>query len=226
MKRSKTNHFVSYLRVSTTRQGLSGLGLEAQRAAVDQYITISGGNIAAEFVEVESGAKRGRPILAEALAECRRLKATLLIAKLDRLARNVAFVSSLMEGGVDFVAVDAPFANKLMIHILAAFAEHEREQISERTRRALAAAKARGIQLGRNGAVLAEANRAEAVVWAEKVREPALQAISEGAGTLATLSAHLNNSGCRTREGSMWSPGTTSRLLARLNINLNSCKNT
>lgn len=180
--------------------------------------------MATEFVEVESGAKRERPVLAQAIAECRKQKATLLIAKLDRLARNVAFVSSLMEGGVDFVAVDAPFANKLMIHILAAFAEHEREQISDRTRRALAAAKERGVALGSNGHRLAEAHKANAVVWAEGLRQPALRAVSDGADTLAAVSARLNAGGFKTREGAAWSPGTVSRLLKRLNIDLNSCK--
>lgn len=203
---------------------MSGLGLEAQRAAVSQHLAVNGGTIAAEFVEVESGAKKRRPVLAQALDECRKRKATLLIAKLDRLARNVAFVSSLMEGGVDFVAVDAPYANKLMLHILAAFAEHEHEQISERTRRALAAAKARGVRLGVNGHRLAEAHRCQAAAWAENLRDPVTEAFSRGAVTLAKMSAELNDGGWRTREGALWSPGTTSRLLKRLNLDLNLCK--
>lgn len=121
--------YVSYLRVSTTRQGHSGLGIEAQRAAVSEYLVRSGGQLVAELVEVESGSKKARPVLVQSIALTRSEGATLLIAKLDRLGRNVAFVSSLMESGVDFVAADAPYANKLMIHILSAFAEYERELI-------------------------------------------------------------------------------------------------
>jgi DNA invertase Pin-like site-specific DNA recombinase len=132
-------NYISYLRVSTQRQGASGLGIDAQRTAVNDYLRSIGGSLIQEYIEVESGSTKNRPVLVLSIAHCKRDKATLLIAKLDRLARNVAFVSSLMEGGVEFLAVDAPYANRLMIHILAAFAEHEREQISERTRNALAA---------------------------------------------------------------------------------------
>src|SRR3954449_713724 len=140
--------FIAYYRVSTQAQGANGLGLEAQRAAVLAYLDGGSWHLAAEFVEVESGRKDDRPELAKALAACRRLGATLVIAKLDRLARNVAFVSNLMEAGVEFVAVDFPQANRLTIHILAAVAEHEREMISARTKAALSAAKARGTKLG------------------------------------------------------------------------------
>ena len=132
--------YVAYYRVSTDRQGESGLGLDAQRQAVTRHI---GGNPAAEFKEIESGKRHGnRPQLAAALAECRQRRATLVIAKLDRLGRNVAFISALMESNVDFVCCDNPHATKLLLHMLAAFAEHEREAISQRTRAALAAAKA------------------------------------------------------------------------------------
>lgn len=144
---------ISYLRVSTARQGASGLGLEAQRAAVAAHIASGIHTLVAEYVEVESGRKADRPQLAAALSACKLHRATLVIAKLDRLARNVAFIANLMDGGVDFVACDMPHGNRLTLHLLAAIAEHEREMISQRTKAALQAAKARGKRLGNpNGA--------------------------------------------------------------------------
>jgi len=140
--------YIAYYRVSTAKQGLSGLGLDAQREAVEGYLNGNGSHLVREYTEVESGKRNDRPQLAAALAECKRLKAVLVIAKLDRLARNVHFISGLMESGVDFVAVDMPTANRLTLHILAAVAEHEREMISQRTRAALAQAKLRGVKLG------------------------------------------------------------------------------
>jgi DNA invertase Pin-like site-specific DNA recombinase len=139
--------FVTYLRVSTDRQGKSGLGLEAQRAAVLDHVT-GKGEIAAEYVEIESGKKNERPQLARALAEAKRIGAVLLIAKLDRLARNVAFIANLLESGVEIAAADMPEANRFLLHVMAAVAEHEAQAISDRTRAALAAAKARGVALG------------------------------------------------------------------------------
>src|SRR5271170_4722256 len=145
----RTAHrFVAYYRVITDRQGRSGLGLEAQQKAVTDYLNGGAWELVGEFVEIESGKKADRPELGRALEACRKLKARLVIAKLDRLSRNLAFVATLMDSGVEFVAVDNPHANKLTIHILAAVAEHEREAISERTKAALAAAKARGMRLG------------------------------------------------------------------------------
>ena len=210
--------FVSYLRVSTTRQGHSGLGIEAQRAAVSSYLASSNGELITEFVEIESGGKKTRPVLVQSIALCRSSGATLLIAKLDRLARNVAFVSSLMESGIEFVAADAPYANKLMIHILSAFAEYEREQISQRTRDALRAAKARGVRLGTNGAVLARKNHAEALLAAEPLRGAVEVAIAAGCKTLSAIAFSLNAAGLQTRQGASWSPGTTQRLLRRLGL--------
>jgi len=125
--------FVAYYRVSTDRQGVSGLGLDAQRQAVASQV--NGGQLVAEFTEIESGRRHtNRPQLLAALDECRKIRATLLIARLDRLARNVAFIANLMESGADFIACDMPQANRLTIHILAAVAEHEREMISQRTK--------------------------------------------------------------------------------------------
>src|SRR5919107_4586224 len=140
--------FVAYYRVSTDKQGRSGLGLEAQRDAVRCYLNGGNWTLADAVTEVESGKRNDRPELDRALALCRLYGATLVVAKLDRLARNVAFISKLMESGVDFVAVDFPQANRLTVHILAAVAEHEAAMISQRTKAALAAAKARGKKLG------------------------------------------------------------------------------
>lgn len=208
--------YVSYLRVSTQRQGQSGLGVEAQRAAVDQFLATSGGTLVSEFVEVESGASKARPILVQSIALAKKAGATLLIAKLDRLARNVAFVSSLMEGGVEFVAADAPYANRLMIHILAAFAEHERSMISDRTKAALAAAKARGVVLGANGAKLAARHKGAAQEFAETLRDVRDAGLQSGASTLLAMAEYLNDRAHMTREGATWSPATVQRLMHRL----------
>ena len=145
-------------RVSTDRQGRSRLGLEAQQKTVMDCLNGGAWELVGEFIEVESGKKSDRPELARALNACRKHKARLVIAKLDRLSRNLAFVATLMEFGVEFVAVDNPHANKLTIHILAAVAEHEREAISERTKAALAAAKARGTRLGTPRTQLAQSS--------------------------------------------------------------------
>jgi DNA invertase Pin-like site-specific DNA recombinase len=136
--------FVAYYRVSTEKQGRSGLGIDAQRHAVQNYLNGGAWKLLAEFTEIESGKRSDRPKLIEAIKLARKDRATLLIAKLDRLARNVAFIANLMEAGVEFVAVDMPHANRLTVHILSAVAEHERELISQRTKAALAAAKERG----------------------------------------------------------------------------------
>lgn len=210
--------YVSYLRVSTQRQGVSGLGIEAQRVAVEQHIRAGGGTLIEEYVEVESGSVRNRPVLVKSIARCRQEKAVLVIAKLDRLARNVAFVSALMEAGVEFVAVDAPYANKLLVHILAAFAEHERLLISERTKAALAAAKSRGVLLGANGRKLADRHRAAAMEFAQTLREPILCARRSGAETLQDIADRLNLDGLLTREGSTWAPAGVQRLMLRLEL--------
>jgi DNA invertase Pin-like site-specific DNA recombinase len=137
-----------YYRVSTQRQGRSGLGLEAQQRAVRDHLDGGRWRLIAEITEIETGKRADRPKLSEALKLCRVHGATLVIAKLDRLARNVAFVSALMDAGVEFEAVDFPQANRLTIHIMAAVAEHEAKAISDRTKAALASAKARGVSLG------------------------------------------------------------------------------
>src|SRR6266513_3147515 len=140
--------FVAYFRVSTDKQGKSGLGLDAQRKSVLDYLDGGRWSLIAQFTEIESGKRNDRPELEKALAACKKQKARLVIAKLDRLSRNLAFIAALIDSGVEFIAVDNPHANKLTVHILAAVAQHEREIISARTSAALKAAKARGKRLG------------------------------------------------------------------------------
>src|SRR3981081_2126213 len=140
--------FVAYFRVSTDKQGKSGLGLDAQRKAVLTHLDGGRWSLVQEFVEVESGKRNDRPELAAALSACKKHNAKLIIAKLYPLSRNLAFIATLMDSGVEFIAVDNPHANKLTVHILAAVAQHEREMIAQRTKDALRAAKARGQRLG------------------------------------------------------------------------------
>ena len=221
--------FVSYLRVSTARQGVSGLGLEAQREAVTQYLNGGRWALVREVVEVESGKRNDRPALKEALRLCRLHRAVLVVGKLDRLARNVHFISTLMEAKVDFVAVDFPQANRLTIHILAAVAEHEAEAISARTIAALAAAKARGVRLGglrggrgRMAAVSASGRAASAVVRREaaaKRRADVLPVIEDiragGSGlSLRRIANELNARGITTPRGSKWSATQVRRVCA------------
>jgi DNA invertase Pin-like site-specific DNA recombinase len=156
--------FISYLRVSTAKQGASGLGLEAQRKAVEDYLNGGQWTLIEEVIEVESGKRSDRPKLAEALRLCRIHGATLVIAKLDRLSRDAAFLMKLQNDGVKFVAADMPEANHLVVGILAVVAQAEREMISARTKAALAAAKARGVKLGGDrGVTLSEDVRAKVI---------------------------------------------------------------
>lgn len=140
--------FISYIRVSTQAQQSSGLGLEAQRQAILNHLNGGNWKLIKEYIETESGRKNDRPELLKALAHCKRIKATLIISRLDRLSRSVSFLANLMESDVDFIALDAPYANKFMLHVLSAVAQHEAEVTSQRTKDALAAAKARGVKLG------------------------------------------------------------------------------
>jgi DNA invertase Pin-like site-specific DNA recombinase len=206
--------FVSYLRVSTDRQGQSGLGLEAQRSAIVGFV--AGRPIAAEFIEIESGKRNDRPQLAAALDLCRQRKATLVIAKLDRLARNVFFIAGLMESGVDFVAVDMPYANRLTMHILAAVAEHEREMISARTKAALAAAKARGVKLGRpdhDTRHMHAARSAKIAAFRVTVLPEVKRLIGEGMSQ-RKIAAELNRRGYTTYTGKPWRVQHVNSLLA------------
>jgi len=208
--------FVAYYRVSTVGQGDSGLGLEAQRMAVKAYLaTNPAAELVAEFTEIESGKKKNRPELAEAVKNCKRHKATLVIAKLDRLARNVHFVSGLMETNVNFVACDNPHANRLMVHMLAAFAEHEREMISQRTKDGLQAAKARGVTLGANGKVLAQQNRQAADDFARSTAEQVRQIPDDLRTTITALTRELNARKVATAQGGIWDRTRVYRLLSR-----------
>ena len=216
--------WISYLRVSTSKQGIGGLGIEAQREAVTTFASARHGEIVAEYVEVESGKKNDRPALLAAIAHAKRVGAVLLIAKLDRLARNVAFISSLMEARTEFVAVDAPYANKLMIHLLAAFAEHEREQISARTKAALAAAKARGVKLGVHGRILADQAIADAISFCQPLEIDVRDIIACGASNLREIAAGLNARGIPARQGGQWWPSNTAALLKRLDLTVNSAR--
>jgi DNA invertase Pin-like site-specific DNA recombinase len=224
---------IGYRRVSTQKQGQSGLGLEAQDTAIGLYVRSSGCTLMATYTEVETGKRSDRPELARAMAHAKRIGATLVIAKLDRLARNVYFVSGLMESGVDFVACDNPTANRLTIHILAAVAEDEARRISERTKAALAAAKARGTKLGgkRPGqhVLTAEDRRKGGANGSEsrsiRARGRAIDSYAELAPTihqlrdeglsLRMIADRLNTDGRKTRTGAAWSQVQVKRILDR-----------
>ncbi|MCO4090737.1 MAG: recombinase family protein [Sphingorhabdus sp.] len=210
--------FYGYIRVSTDRQAISGLGLDAQRQSIELYAAQQGTTLTEIFVETESGTRNDRPQLHAAITLCRKHKATLVIAKLDRLARNVAFVSSLMETGVEFVAVDAPFANRLMIHVLSAVAEWEREQISVRTKAALTAAKARGVKLGTHGAVLASQRKAEAYARARTLQPYIVRAQYDGCTSLRQIAGHLNSASVAAPGGGLWHASNVHRVMNRLNL--------
>ena len=220
MSPSNAHRFVAYYRVSTDRQGKSGLGLEAQQKAVMDYLNGGAWEMVAEFTEIESGKNNNRPELAKAIEACRRHKAKLVIAKLDRLSRNLAFVATLMEAGAEFVAVDNPHANKLTVHILAAVAQHEREMISERTRAALQAAKARGKRLGNPR--LAEAQALGNAINKQKARQfaanvlPVIREIQEhGASSHNAIAAKLNGRNVKTARGGRWTHVQVKTVLGR-----------
>jgi len=227
-------NIIAYYRVSTSQQGKSGLGLEAQQSALEQFALGNSIKIIATYREVESGKKADRPELAKAIFHAKRSKSTLVVAKLDRLARNVAFLSRLMESKVDFVACDNPHANRFTIHILAAVAEHEAAMISERTKVALAAAKKRGVKLGssRPGhwkgreeirqAAAQKASQAAARVHRLAADEaygdlyPTMQAMRENGQTLRQIASQLNQQGHSTRNGKEWNPSQVMRVLRRV----------
>lgn len=205
--------YVAYYRVSTARQGQSGLGLEAQQDAVRRYLNGGTWTLIGEFTEVESGRRAARPRLEEAIALAKREKATLVVAKLDRLYRNLHFISKLMHEKIDFIACDNPHATRLTIHILAAVAEHEAELISERTKAALDAVRARGVRLGSPTPELgAEAGGKVAASEADRFAgniQPLLADLRRrGVSTYRELADALNARGVPTARGGAWFAST------------------
>ncbi len=221
-----SSRFISYLRVSTDKQGRSGLGIEAQRASIRGYI--GEGELLCEYVEVESGKRKDRPKLTEALKHCKLTGARLVIAKLDRLSRNAHFLLTLQEEGVRFVAADMPEANNLTVGIMALVAQQEREAISKRTKEALQQAKARGVKLGNpNGAshLRGRGNR-EAVAsvrnkadeFAESLRDTLNGLIQSGTSSARGIAQSLNQQGILTARDGQWHQSTVSNLLKRLSL--------
>jgi DNA invertase Pin-like site-specific DNA recombinase len=220
---------VGYIRVSTDKQGQSGLGQEAQEAAIQAHVAQTGCQLLAIYTEVESGKRSDRPELARAMAHAKRSKAKLVIAKLDRLTRNVHFLSGLMEAGVDFVACDNPHANRLTVHILAAVAEAEARMISDRTIAALAAYKARGGTLGgqrENTRPLTLADRRKGAAKAGRVAKahaddaysdlvPWLREMRDAGMSLRAIAEKLTQEGHTTRTGKLWNQVQVKRVLER-----------
>lgn len=216
--------FISYLRVSTAKQGASGLGVEAQRKAVADYLNGGQWTVITEVVEVESGKRNDRPKLDEALRLCRIHGATLVIAKLDRLSRDAAFLMKLQNEGVRFVAADMPEANEMIVGIMAVVAQAERKMISTRTKAALAAAKARGQKLGGDRGVIPTAaaqNKGGAAMRAKAIANAAdrLPIIAEiqasGITSASGIASALNERGIPTAKGGKWQAVQVQRVLAR-----------
>ncbi len=213
----EAKNWIAYYRVSTQRQGESGLGLDAQRNSVQTFLRGRTGQIVAEYTETESGKKAAnRPQLQAALEQCRKQRTTLVIAKLDRLARNVHFISGLLESGVEFVAVDQPTKDRFMLHVQAAFAEEEARRISIRTKEALAAAKRRGVVIGATGKVLAARHKKEALARALDIR-PIIESIrNNGITQVRKIRDELNRMGVPGPGGNLWHLPTVHRTLKRL----------
>ncbi|RBI68403.1 resolvase [Roseovarius sp. TE539] len=219
---------MAYERVSTARQGRSGLGLEAQRKAIDAFAAAREARVLGRFTEIESGRKSDRPELEKALELARLTGATLIIAKLDRLSRNAAFLLMLRDSGVRFVACDMPEANDLTVGIMALVAQQEREAISRRTKEALAAAKARGVKLGNpngaaalrrageSGVALRKAVASNADEFARTLA-PVIEGLrSAGVTSLRGIAEAMNERGIQTRRGGRWHVSNVRNLLVRL----------
>lgn len=208
-----------YYRVSTKRQGRSGLGLAAQRKAVEDYARANGFRLGKAYVEIESGRNNKRPILAKALRTCEANKGTLLIATLDRLSRNVAFTSALMDSKIEFKVAKNPDATRLVLHILAAVAEEECVNTRTRTKNALQAAKRRGVVLGSYArTALAERNRQATKQFSLKMRLPLYLLKKEGFTTTRALSEELNRRNVPTfQKNARWHPATVSKIIRSIN---------
>jgi DNA invertase Pin-like site-specific DNA recombinase len=217
-------NFVAYFRVSTAKQGASGLGLDAQRSAVETWLNGGDWRLLATFTEVESGKVSERPQLAAALNLCKLTGSTLVIAKLDRLSRNLAFLANLMDGAVDFVACDNPHATRFTLHILAAVAEHEAAMISQRTRAALRAARERGVSLGgyRGGPKPDGARSAAARAATANARAGLLAPVlAELTGmSLRQIAAELTKRGIMTARSGTWTAAGVQRELKRIGVRL------
>ena len=214
--------FVAYYRVSTKKQGMSGLGLDAQRESIARYIANAGGKLAAEHVEVESGKLNDRPKLKLALAACRVHGATLIVAKLDRLARNAAFVCAFLDSGCEFVAADFPQANRMLLQMMSVIAEYEAKLISERTKAALARSKKalggdRGniLDIQRKGSKAGNAVRSAAAQQRAADLAPIIAEVrSAGAVSLSEIAEALNQRQIPTARGGEWSPVQVMRVMA------------
>ena len=217
--------FIAYYRVSTAKQGQSGLGLEAQQAAVADYLSTNTGELVKQYTEIQSGSKNNRPELQAALRQCRLTGATLLIAKLDRLSRNRSFLMSVQDSSVKFVAVDMPEANHFTVGLMACLADYERELISERTKAALKAAKARGVVLGNPRLDEVRNTDTTAATLAKTVKANSrnaemLEIINEIQDSVSTalstrqLAKHLNDAGYKTARGGHWHATSVNRVLA------------
>ncbi len=216
-----TSKYVAYYRVSTQRQGKSGLGLEAQRQAVGDFLNGNGWEVVAEYTEIESGGRKARPELEAALRHARKDKATLVIAKLDRLTRDTRFMLEIADSGVPTVFCDLPElpagpTGRFMLTMLAAVAELEAGLISQRTRAALQAAKARGVKLGVTGKERARENRAAADAFARNLKPVLEELAAENITSVRKVADALNERGIETSRRGRWHPTSVSRLLARL----------
>ena len=213
--------YIAYFRVSTVAQGRSGLGLEGQQAAVASFLLTQDHELIASFTEVESGKNADRPQLTAALALAKRQKAKLIISKLDRLSRNLCFLANLIESSVEIVIADMPTANRLTIQLMAVVAEHEARMISERTKAALAAAKARGVILGNRASLIAAQPLARDVIvkhadqHADNVIPTLIQIVKSGVRSVHVMAEQLNQRGVKTARGGQWHGTTILNLIGR-----------